>query len=830
MQYYTDPTSYSGFESAFIPTIPQETEEERRKRLEREAQQTVSTQTVETAADGTQTVTSKQTVPSAPVMPTVAQPAAAQQMTPQAVQPQPIAPQDVFGRMIQAESGGRQFDAQGRILTSPAGAQGIAQIMPATAAQPGFGIKPATPEEIATKEGNLAFGDRYFQGMMNFFKGDQVKAVAAYNAGPGKIQQAERTAQLRGGSWTDYIPRETIQYLGNIFGNMIPSAQAATLPQPQAGAGRGTLGMPQAVPGEGVAVATGQGVQGTMTVPEAQPAAVTQPAQAQPAAAAQPPRYSLDQYISMQDDPIQMIAEYKDPNTPAAIKKLFGDRLRDTFKMETETGKATQQAQQLMTSAGQGDRKSANTIAKTLQQQEGSWLKMALLSFVSPTLAAEEAIKLGIGNKNTVIRTPDGKAALITVNAKGEPLKGLWADGKEMSQQEYITAFAAGAKPRELDIVGGSFVNDKTGEVGRMVSDKRTGETFIQTDTGTKPMTGFRPQSSTGTLGDMYARRQQELLQKLAMVGPEKVAAIVAEDEAVNGPLDARTKAAILQRSTQAAPNMGAIPGAPAAATQAQGGQAVTAVPPTAVTQGAGTGQAVTAVPPTAMPPAPATAPAAGGTIAERRRAAEAAKTQTTTEAKEAGEDIGTVRANIGKAQANADYLITKMDQLVKHPGFETSVGAQGPSYLFGLRDKPLPSALGGADARDWQTRAREVLGQSFLQAIENLRGMGALSNAEGAAATTAIQRLGYIDPVTQLPVITAGSEEEFRSAVTDFQNVIKRSIDRNLVKLGRESKYGTKPESELAAEQQDKSKPAKEMTPAERAKAELEKRRKERQ
>jgi hypothetical protein len=181
----------------------------------------------------------------------------------------------------------------------------------------------------------------------------------------------------------------------------------------------------------------------------------------------------------------------------------------------------------------------------------------------------------------------------------------------------------------------------------------------------------------------------------------------------------------------------------------------------------------------------------------------EADKTKTKEAAQEEGVDLGKIKVNQPKAESNADYLLTKIDQLVgnpskdikQHPGFETTVGAQGASYLFGLRDKPVAPQFGGGDARDFQNRMREITGQSFLQAIETLRGLGALSNTEGETATRAIQRMGYIDKDGQL-IITA-TEKEFKEAARDFQEVIQRGVDRNRVKLGQKPKYGTPEASE---------------------------------
>ena len=54
--------------------------------------------------------------------------------------PQQNQTEDVFDRLIFAESSGRQFDSKGRTLESNKGALGVAQVLPNTAADPGYNI------------------------------------------------------------------------------------------------------------------------------------------------------------------------------------------------------------------------------------------------------------------------------------------------------------------------------------------------------------------------------------------------------------------------------------------------------------------------------------------------------------------------------------------------------------------------------------------------------------------------------------------------------------------------------------------------------------------
>jgi soluble lytic murein transglycosylase-like protein len=62
------------------------------------------------------------------------------------------------------------------------GAIGLAQLMPATARD--LGVNPTDP--VA----NLTGGARYLRYLLDEFDGDVEKALAAYNAGPGRVRTA----------------------------------------------------------------------------------------------------------------------------------------------------------------------------------------------------------------------------------------------------------------------------------------------------------------------------------------------------------------------------------------------------------------------------------------------------------------------------------------------------------------------------------------------------------------------------------------------------------------------------------------------------------------
>jgi hypothetical protein len=270
-----------------------ETEEERKKREEELANTAVRTQEIKTYGDGTVERVTKEEMPGGGVMAPAVQQVAIQPVQRTAVR-QPVAPisPDTFARMQQAESGNRDFDAQGRPITSSAGAMFRNQVMPSTAANPGYGVRPAqsqTPEEYNR------VGQEYFQALLKQFGGDEQKAVAAYNAGPGRVQQniAANQGQLNPAQ----LPRETQGYMDKVLGGVgrvvnavMPSAQAGTLPAGQAQQAP-TITAPQTR--TAINPETGETYQQLMPVA---PGAAPAPAQAAGAPAAQPAPNSYDEF------------------------------------------------------------------------------------------------------------------------------------------------------------------------------------------------------------------------------------------------------------------------------------------------------------------------------------------------------------------------------------------------------------------------------------------------------------------------------------------------------------------------------------------------------
>lgn len=120
-----------------------------------------------------------------------------------------------FNIALNTESGNRQFSADGTPITSPKGAIGIAQIMPATGPEAAkLAGLPWDENKLRTDENyNRALGKAYFDKQLKDFGGNLAQAYAAYNAGPGATREAVKRAEKEGGNWVSYLPQETQNYV-----------------------------------------------------------------------------------------------------------------------------------------------------------------------------------------------------------------------------------------------------------------------------------------------------------------------------------------------------------------------------------------------------------------------------------------------------------------------------------------------------------------------------------------------------------------------------------------------------------------------------------------
>ena len=113
-------------------------------------------------------------------------------------------------RIIQAESGGDPN------AVSTAGASGLMQVMPDTAADPGFGVSPLPWEHVFDPVLNRKFGTEYAEALLSRYDGDEEAALIAYNAGAGNADK-----WLEAGRDYSVLPRreETEPYVNKIMNN-----------------------------------------------------------------------------------------------------------------------------------------------------------------------------------------------------------------------------------------------------------------------------------------------------------------------------------------------------------------------------------------------------------------------------------------------------------------------------------------------------------------------------------------------------------------------------------------------------------------------------------
>ena len=104
-------------------------------------------------------------------------------------------------------------------VQSSAGAVGLLQLMPTTAAE--LAGKPLSTEELQEPKRNTGLGAQYLKAMLDQWKGDPLATVASYNAGPGAVQGWQTPDRsLYPEVWVEAIPYpETRIYVKKVLGN-----------------------------------------------------------------------------------------------------------------------------------------------------------------------------------------------------------------------------------------------------------------------------------------------------------------------------------------------------------------------------------------------------------------------------------------------------------------------------------------------------------------------------------------------------------------------------------------------------------------------------------
>jgi lysozyme len=123
----------------------------------------------------------------------------------------------------------------------------------------------------------------------------------------------------------------------------------------------------------------------------------------------------------------------------------------------------------------------------------------------------------------------------------------------------------------------------------------------------------------------------------------------------------------------------------------------------------------------------------------------------------ERAQEIGTAQGKqIAAAPgdiATADDALSLVESLKVDPNREWGTGMSS-----------VLNVMPGTPGKSYQLKVNQARSGAFLTAIKQLRGMGALSNAEGQTATDAVTRLN-----------TADTEEGFLKALADYETLVRR-------------------------------------------------------
>ena len=123
-------------------------------------------------------------------------------------------PEELILAVIKKESGFKNN------LTSPKGAIGLMQLMPATAK--GFGVKnPWDPQQ------NIDGGVRVLKTLLNYYNGDVMLALAGYNYGMGNVNDRLAGKPRNINAIYDSLPFETRHYVKTVYSDYIASQENA---------------------------------------------------------------------------------------------------------------------------------------------------------------------------------------------------------------------------------------------------------------------------------------------------------------------------------------------------------------------------------------------------------------------------------------------------------------------------------------------------------------------------------------------------------------------------------------------------------------------------
>lgn len=121
--------------------------------------------------------------------------------------------------------------------------------------------------------------------------------------------------------------------------------------------------------------------------------------------------------------------------------------------------------------------------------------------------------------------------------------------------------------------------------------------------------------------------------------------------------------------------------------------------------------------------------------------------------------------ADVESAASNIDNMLNTIERIKKNPSLNSVVGSMEGRSLYPNATLGTLSPFGDGDERSDAIALIETLGsQAFLSQIPNIKGMGALSNAEGEKLQAAFQNLSR-----------AQSEKQFRATLEEATRLLNK-------------------------------------------------------
>ena len=114
---------------------------------------------------------------------------------------------------------------------SSVGAQGLMQVMPATAREIAGKIGMSS-SELYTMDGNIRMGTWYMADAKRRLQNNEVMATAGYKPGPGRARNWQASSPLEGAIYAETIPfTETRDYVKKVMTNATYYASLFNEPQ-----------------------------------------------------------------------------------------------------------------------------------------------------------------------------------------------------------------------------------------------------------------------------------------------------------------------------------------------------------------------------------------------------------------------------------------------------------------------------------------------------------------------------------------------------------------------------------------------------------------------